>query len=69
MALLEGGQGKIGTIVDQILMFCFQFDPSRSKYTLYAWNLMRVAAVFMVVLLLIVLVPLWLREKNSGTPA
>ena len=69
LALLEGGQGKIGNIVDQILMFCFQFDPSRSKYTLYAWNIMRVGAVFMVILLLIVLVPLWMKEKKSETPA
>ena len=69
LALLEGGQGKIGNIVDQIVMFCFQFDPARSKYTLYAWNLMRVAAIFMVILLIIVLVPLWLKERNNGSPA
>jgi protein SCO1 len=65
LSLLEASNGKIGSIIEQVLMFCFQFDPQKSKYTLYAWNLVRIGALMMVLLLAIFLVPVWLRERNS----
>lgn len=64
LSLLEASGGKIGSIVDQIVMFCFQFDPSKNKYTLYAFNLMRIAALLMVAVMLIFLTPIWLRERK-----
>lgn len=68
LALLEAGQGKIGNIVDQIVLFCFQFNPAKNKYTLYAWNIMRLGAIFAMIGLAIFLVPAWLRERQ-GTKA
>lgn len=68
MSLLEASNGRIGSLVEQVLMFCFQFDPQKNKYTLYAWNIMRVGAAFMVLMLAILLVPVWRREQlNNGT--
>lgn len=65
LALLEGGEGKIGNLVDQIILFCFQFNPAKNKYTLYAWNVMRAGAVLMLFAILALLVPAWLREKRK----
>ncbi len=62
LSLLEASNGKIGTIIEQALMFCFQFDPKRNKYTLYSWNVMRLGGLFMLFVLAILLVPLWWRE-------
>jgi protein SCO1/2 len=45
-------------------MFCFQFDPKKSKYTLYAWNVMRLGGILMVLMLAVVLVPLWKRDMR-----
>jgi len=59
MSLLEASNGKIGSVIEQVLMFCFQFNPTKNKYTLYAWNLMRIGAIVMVLLLAVLLVPLW----------
>jgi len=28
-------------------MFCCQFDPVKNKYTLYAWNIMRLGSLLM----------------------
>ncbi|MCC5815150.1 MAG: SCO family protein [Leptospira sp.] len=42
LAFLEAGEGKIGDFVDKFALFCFQFDPSKNKYTLYAYNIMRI---------------------------
>ncbi len=63
MSLLEASNGRIGSMVEQVLMFCFKFDPSKSKYTLYAWNVMRIGAILMVLLLAVILLPLWWREQ------
>jgi protein SCO1 len=64
MSLLEASNGKIGSIVDQMMMFCFQFNPEKNKYTLYAWNIMRLGAVMTVLLLALFLVPVWWREQR-----
>lgn len=70
LSLIEAGQGQVGSYVEQALMFCFQFNPSKSRYTLYAWNLVRIGAIVMVLLLAVLLIPLWWRDsradKSSG---
>jgi protein SCO1/2 len=66
LALVQSAQGSIGTVVDQLLLFCFQFDPTKNKYTLYAFNIMRAAGVFMVLVLGLILIPVWKKEKNRG---
>ncbi|NJL26247.1 MAG: hypothetical protein HC902_14575 [Calothrix sp. SM1_5_4] len=58
LSLLEASDGKIGSVIEQALMFCFQFNPQKNKYTLYAWNLMRIGAILMVLLLAVLLIPL-----------
>ncbi len=65
MSLLEASNGKIGTMIEQALMFCFQFDPVKNKYTLYSWNLMRIGAIVMVLLLVVLLLPIWWREQSK----
>ena len=41
--LVEASQNKIGNAVDQILLFCYHFDPTTAKYTLVALDILRVA--------------------------
>jgi protein SCO1 len=49
LGLVEASQNKIGNPVDQILLFCYHFDPHAAKYTPYALGLLRVvgAATFL----------------------
>lgn len=42
LALLEASKGKIGTIVEQILLFCYRYDPQTRKYSVYLTKLMQV---------------------------
>lgn len=49
LALVEAGQGKVGSVVDRLLLYCFHFDPSTHKYGLMAMRLMRVGGGVMVV--------------------
>lgn len=64
LSMLEASNGKIGTVVDQIISFCFHFDPGKNKYTIYAWNLMRIGGALMVLLVALCVVPVWIREKR-----
>ena len=65
LSLVEAGQGKIGSIVDRILLFCFQFDPKRRRYSWYAYNIMRAGGVLTLLLLVCFLLPVWIREKEK----
>jgi len=44
LGLVEASQSKIGTPVDQILLFCYHYDPATGKYGAFAINLVRIAA-------------------------
>jgi len=67
LSLVEASAGKIGNLIEQFTLFCFQFNPSKNQYVLYAYNVMRLGALLTVILLAIFLVPYWLRERNSPT--
>lgn len=43
LALVEASENKIGNPVDQILLFCYHFDPTTAKYTPLAMGMVRVA--------------------------
>jgi protein SCO1/2 len=51
LGLIEAAQNKIGTPVDQLLLFCFHWDASTGKYTAAAMNLLRVAGGTTILLL------------------
>ena len=66
LSLVEASAGKIGNVIDRILLFCYRFNPKQSRYVFYAYNVMRAGAGLVVVLLLLFLTPLWWREKRKS---
>jgi cytochrome c oxidase subunit 2 len=63
MALLEAGQGKIGSTVDRVLMYCFHYDSSTGRYGPAAQNIMRLGGGLMLMVMVIGLVPYWLHRR------
>lgn len=51
LALLEASEGKTGTVVDRLLMFCYRYDPKTNKYALFATRLMKVGGAVTLVFL------------------
>jgi len=43
LGLVEASADKIGTPVDQILLFCYHYDPATGKYGAITMNILRVA--------------------------
>jgi len=50
LGLVEASQNKIGNPVDQILLFCFHYDPATGKYGAVAMNIVRAAGAGFVLL-------------------
>jgi protein SCO1/2 len=44
LALVEASQEKIGSPVDDFLLFCFHYDATQGKYTLVIFNVLKIAA-------------------------
>jgi len=49
LALVEATARKIGTPVDQLLLFCYHYDPATGKYGAVAMNFLRIAAAATVI--------------------
>lgn len=45
LSLVEASEGKIGTPLDQILLFCFHYDAEAGSYAASINNLMRASAI------------------------
>jgi protein SCO1/2 len=41
LALLEATNGKIGNVVDRILLFCYRYDAQTKKYSVYLGKVMQ----------------------------
>ncbi len=68
LALTEAGEGKVGSIIDSLVLYCFQYNPHKSEYTLAAFKLMKVGAFLMVIVLALWLLPVWIRSFRADEP-
>ncbi|MCC9655796.1 SCO family protein [Rhodopirellula halodulae] len=65
LALVEAGQGQVGGIVDQFVLWCYSYDPNENSYVPQAWKLMRLGGGLTITLLGLALLPYWLGRKGS----
>lgn len=65
LSMLEAGEGKIGSPLDQFLLFCFHYDAEAGRYGPSARRLMQLAASVTLVMILGGLVPVWLRRRRG----
>lgn len=49
LGLVEAGEGKVGTVVDQALLFCFHYDPATGRYGAAVMRLVRTGAALTLV--------------------
>jgi len=63
LSLVESSSGKIGTPMDQVILFCFRYDPESGSYAAFARNLMKVGGGGIVVILAMFLLVMIRRER------
>ncbi len=45
LGLIDASSGRIGGLADQVLLYCFHYDPTVGKYGVAIMNIMRLAAL------------------------
>ena len=69
LALVEASDGKVGTFADQLILFCYHYDPMTGRYGVYVMRTLRVAGVVTVLSIGMFIVVMLRREKSQQTPS
>jgi len=69
LALVEASGGKIGSLTDSALLFCFHYDPQTGKYGLLISNVLRIAGVATMLVLGLLMFVLFRSEKHRAAPS
>lgn len=67
LALNEAAEGKVGSIVDSAMLYCFKYDSHQSKYGLQVFKLMKLAGAVTVIALALWLIVVMIRAKRENT--
>jgi len=65
LGLIESAQDKIGSPVDQLLLYCYHYDPATGRYGAVVMNMVRAGGV--ITMLAIVSLLILLRRRNPGS--
>ncbi|MEW6051537.1 MAG: SCO family protein [Candidatus Zixiibacteriota bacterium] len=68
LALLEASEGKTGSTLDRLILYCYHYDPQAKGYVLFAENVMKVGGGLTALLLGLALFILWRRERSAPRP-
>lgn len=69
LAVVEASAGKLGTVVDQVLLYCFHYDPETGKYGVLIHRIIRLAGTGTVLALGIFLLVMFRRERRGAAAA
>lgn len=64
LALVEASQNKIGNLADQVLLYCYRYDPMTGRYGLVILNILRFSAVLTVLILGTFMVAMFVRDRR-----
>ena len=65
LGLVEASEGKIGTPVDQVLLFCYHYDPATGKYGLLISRVIQAGGALTVLILGIAMLILFRGEHYA----
>jgi protein SCO1 len=68
LGLIESSENKIGSPVDQLLLYCYHYDPATGKYGAAVMKVMRIAGVVTVLGVLAMLFLLKARHPRVMNP-
>jgi protein SCO1/2 len=67
LALMEAAGGKIGgsPFLNQVLLYCYHYDPVGKKYSLAAVNIMKITGIAILALMGGLILTLWRSDKGN----
>lgn len=69
LALVEASANKIGTPADQLLLFCFHYDPAKGRYGIAIQNALKIAGSATALALGAFVITMVRRDYNGGRRA
>ena len=66
LGLVEAAEGKIGTPIDQLLLFCYHYNPVTGKYGPFVTNLVRLGGLITAIGLAAFI--LWMLRRERANP-
>ncbi|MDM7922823.1 MAG: SCO family protein [Pyrinomonadaceae bacterium] len=66
LGLVESAENKVGSAVDQLLLYCYHYDPSTGKYGLQILTVIRGGAILTLLAMGFMGFVFWRRNKAKG---
>jgi protein SCO1 len=65
LSLVEASHNRIGSAVDQILLFCYHYDPKTGNYGAVVLGSLKIGAIFILIAMSVGLFSLWRRDLRK----
>lgn len=66
MSVVEASKGKVGSTINRVLQYCYNYDPTGQKYVL---NITKITGTFMMFVAVIVFLVLVLKSRKKKQPS
>jgi protein SCO1/2 len=66
MAIVESSSGKVGSLVDELLLYCYHYNPATGRYGVIAMNMVRLGGALTVALIVGFI---WVMRRREMPPA
>jgi protein SCO1 len=64
--IMDSAESKVGNPAEQLLLYCFHYDPSTGKYGLAVLRVMRIAGIATILGIAGMMLGFWLRNRKKG---
>jgi protein SCO1 len=68
LALVEAGDGTVGSAIDQLLLYCYHYNPLTGKYGFVIMGALRLAGVSTVLAMATFIITMLRRERSGSNP-
>jgi protein SCO1/2 len=65
LGLVEASNHQIGSVIDQVLLYCYHYDPSNGKYGMVVMNVLRIAGIGTVAVLATFMILMFRRDFKA----
>lgn len=66
LGLLEASEGKIGSLAEKIVLFCYHYDPKGNQYAIFATNLMKLGGVITLAVIAFLYLLVFFGKRKKG---
>ncbi len=67
LAIVEASEGRVGSVVDQAMLYCYHYDPNAGRYGFVVMNIVRVAGALTLVVLVGSILMSLRRERRQAS--